>query len=215
MDSDMETKKKNNRHFSLPSLGVRNWVTLAGFVILFMIVLRMTLFAGKIPNIFKNEEGTVTTISKSSLQEMFEVSDLSTLEYVYNSIATVGDEDGVEKYYVAYEGTVILGIDFEQLEVIEDETEKKFIIQLPEIEVQDVNVAFDTMEYIFNKEVYETETVSQEAYKACLRDLEEKAGRTESLHKAALENTKDAVNALLEPFKVQMDEDTKFEIRMP
>ena len=184
-------------------------------MILFMIVLRMTLFAGKIPNIFKNEEGTVTTISKSSLQEMFEVSDLSTLEYVYNSIATVGDEDGVEKYYVAYEGTVILGIDFEQLEVIEDETEKKFIIQLPEIEVQDVNVAFDTMEYIFNKEVYETETVSQEAYKACLRDLEEKAGRTESLHKVALENTKDAVNALLEPFKVQMDKDTKFEIRMP
>ena len=50
------------------------------------------------------EEGTVTTISKASLEKVFEISELSTVDYSYNAVARAYEEDGATpKYYVAYE----------------------------------------------------------------------------------------------------------------
>ena len=64
------------------------------------------------------EEGTVTTISKASLEKVFEISELSTVDYSYNAVARAYEEDGVTpKYYVAYEGTVTAGIDFSKIDL--------------------------------------------------------------------------------------------------
>lgn len=181
--------------------------------IVVLLVLRGISAKLHLPHIFENKEGTVTTISKTSLQEMLEESKLSTLEYVYNSIAAVYDEDGEIKYHVAYEGTVTMGIDFSKIDVNSDDGKKEIVITLPEVEIQDVNVQIETMEYIFKKEKYETENVSQEAYKVCTADLKEKAGQTHSLFNVARENTKDAVSALIEPWKKQVDAEYTVEVK--
>ena len=114
------------------------------------------------------EEGTVTTISKASLEKVFEISELSTVDYSYNAVARAYEEDGVTpKYYVAYEGTVTAGIDFSKIMIDIDEDTKIITITLPESEIQNTMVDFGSMDYIFENKKYETETISQEAYEMC------------------------------------------------
>lgn len=107
------------------------------------------------------EEGTVTTISKASLEKVFEISELSTVDYSYNAVARAYEEDGATpKYYVAYEGTVTAGIDFSKIVIDIDEDTKIITITLPESEIQNTTVDFGSMDYIFENKKYETETVS-------------------------------------------------------
>lgn len=95
------------------------------------------------------EEGTVTTISKASLEKVFEISELSTVDYSYNAVARAYEEDGATpKYYVAYEGTVTAGIDFSKIVIDIDEDTKIITITLPESEIQNTTVDFGSMDYI-------------------------------------------------------------------
>ena len=160
------------------------------------------------------KEPQVTTITKSSLEKVLEISDLETLDYTYNSIVDVMDEDGeTAKYHVAYEGVVTAGINFEKIGIsVEDET-KTVVITVPEAEIQNVYVDMGTMEYIFEKNRYETETVSQEAYHFCCEDLEKKAKEETSLLTIARDNAVEAVNALISPWVEQMDEEYHVEVR--
>lgn len=166
------------------------------------------------PRLFSSKEPQVTTITKASLEKVLEISDLETLDYTYNSIVDIMDEDGeTAKYHVAYEGVVTAGIDFEKIGIsVEDET-KTVVITVPEAEVQNVYVDMGTMEYIFEKDRYETETVSQEAYHRCCEDLEKKAKEETSLLTIARDNAIEAVNALISPWVEQMDEEYHVEVR--
>lgn len=167
-----------------------------------------------LPRLLKTKEPQVTTITKASLEKVLEISDLETLDYTYNSIVDVMDVDGeTAKYHVAYEGVVTAGIDFEKIGVsVEDDT-KTVVVTIPEAEVQNVYVDMGTMEYIFEKDRYETETVSQEAYHRCCEDLEKKAKEETSLLTIARDNAVEAVNGLIAPWVEQMDEEYQVEVR--
>ena len=161
-----------------------------------------------------SNDSRVTTVTESSLEKVLEISDLSTLDYTYNSIVDVLDEDGeTVKYHVAYEGVVTAGIDFESVDVSVDEETKMITITVPEAVVQNVDVDMGTLEYIFEEKKYETETVSQEAYKACRADLEKKAMEEGHLLATAKENAVDAVNALMTPWIEQLDEEYQVEVK--
>lgn len=161
-----------------------------------------------------SNDSRVTTVTESSLEKVLEISDLSTLDYTYNSIVDVLDEDGeTVKYHVAYEGVVTAGIDFESVDVSVDEETKMITITVPEAVVQNVDVDMGTLEYIFEEKKYETETVSQEAYKACRADLEKKAMEEGHLLATAKENAVDAVNALMTPWIEQLDEAYQVEVK--
>lgn len=167
-----------------------------------------------IPKALHSNKEQVTTITKSSLEKVIEISDLSTLDYTYNSITDVLDEDGETiKYHVAYEGVVTAGIDFERVDVSVDEETKKVTITIPEADIQNVDVDMGTLEYIFEEKKYETETVSQEAYKACRADLEKKATEENNLLSVAKENAVDVVNALITPWVEQIDEEYQVEVK--
>lgn len=167
-----------------------------------------------VPKLLYSEENRVTTITKASLEKVLEISDLETLDYTYNSIVDVMDEDGEKiKYHVAYEGVVTAGIDFEKIAVDVEEDTKTVVITVPEAGVQNVYVDMGTLEYIFEKDRYETETVSQEAYHACCEDLEKKAKEEMSLLTIARDNAVEAVNALITPWVEQMDEEYQVEVR--
>lgn len=160
------------------------------------------------------EEGTVTTISKASLEKVFEISELSTVDYSYNAVARAYEEDGVTpKYYVAYEGTVTAGIDFSKIVIDIDEDTKIITITLPESEIQNTTVDFGSMDYIFENKKYETETVSQEAYELCKTDLVRRAAKENDLMTLAKENAVTAVEALVDPWVQQIDGEYKVNIK--
>lgn len=165
--------------------------------------------------ISQNKEGQLTTISKSSLQKIIEINELSTVDYTYNATATKYVEDNAEevKYYVAYEGTVTAGIDFHEIGIDVNEDEKIVTITIPEVEIHGVRVDMGTMEYIFVKDKFETETISQEAYKLCKDDLKKRIEKEELLYNTAKENAISSVEALFKPWIETIDKEYKVEIK--
>ncbi|MCI5494086.1 MAG: DUF4230 domain-containing protein [Lachnospiraceae bacterium] len=167
-----------------------------------------------ISNMIFGKEGEMTTISKSSLEKVFEISELSTSDYTYNAIATAYDEDGeTVRYYVAYDGTVTAGIDFNKVDITVDKEKKCVRIKLPESKILKTTVDFGSIEYIFKKDKYDTETVSQEAYKLCEDDLNKRAEKEKDLLSLANENAKTIVEAMIRPWIQQLDEEYTIDIQ--
>ncbi len=156
-----------------------------------------------------------TAISvETALKEVIEISEFTTAEYTYNSIVTVKGTEGkkakeVVKYYAKYKGTVKSGFDIQNVEIIS--TKKGITVVVPKIEVQDVDV--DTkMSFIFTKKKYDTENTYQEAYKACQKDLKEKANNNKSLFKTAKESAIETLTALSKPFEKQLEKGQTIEV---
>ena len=138
------------------------------------------------------------------------------MRYTYNAIAKVYDGEGEKKslkYHVAYEGTVIAGIDFNKIDFIEDEKNKTFTIVVPEPVIQTTDVDMSKLDFIFESSKYETENVTQEAYKASLADLEQRAAEDEAMMKMARENAVSTVEALFEPWMKQMKKEYQIEVK--
>lgn len=158
--------------------------------------------------ILTNKEPELTVVSETSLKEMLEIDELATLEYFYNSVTQVLKEDSNKvKYHVAYKGNIRYGINFEQVEIMIDETNKQINVVVPEVNLLDSNVDIESLDFIFEKDKYETETVIIEAKEVCEADLETKALQNENLKNMAKENAVDTINALLCPWIEQVAEE--------
>ena len=160
----------------------------------------------------KDDKSHLSTISQSSLQKVLEISELSTVDYTYNATATKYDDKNNAMYHVAYEGSVTAGIDFNKILIDMNENERTVKITIPEIEIHSTKVDMGTMEYIFEKEKYETENISQEAYKLCKKDLTERIKKENVLHESARENAISSVEALFKPWIDTLDNSYTIEI---
>ena len=158
--------------------------------------------------------GEITTISESTLKEVIEISELSTVEYTYNAVAKAyADEEKTKlKYHVAYDGSVKAGIDFKEITIEVDEEKKTIKITVPEVKILDCNVNEGTLQYIFTDDKYNDLTVSSEAYAICKVDLEEKAENEEELLVLAKENAISAVKGLIQPWIEQIDNGYTIEV---
>ena len=165
-----------------------------------------------ITSVFVNKEGKFTVISESSLKEMLIASEFSSLEYTYNSIATVTDKE-ITKYHVSYKGTVKIGFDFKDISLSHNKEEKKITITLPETKLISSNVDDKSLDFIFVKKKYATETVFQEAYKKCSDDLRKKATKNENLNKLAKESAISSVKAFLAPWESELPDDYVIEYK--
>lgn len=155
---------------------------------------------------FKSSKKKIKTISESTLQEVLEISELSTVEYTYNAVTRVYDEDDETLMYsVAYDGIVKAGIDFSQVDLAIDKEKKIIHITVPAVEIIDYVVDEGSLEYIFDQDKYNTATVSQAAYKICKADLENKASQETALLSLARENAISTVSGLVEPWIEQID----------
>ncbi|WMJ22885.1 DUF4230 domain-containing protein [Paludicola sp. MB14-C6] len=169
---------------------------------------------------FQNESGKVTTISKSSLEKVIGIEDLSTLEYTYNAVAKVytdsdqgkRDEKNL-KYSVAYKGKVSAGINFNKIKIDVNERNKIVIVTLPNVEIQDVTVDAGTMDYIFTKDKYDTDNIVQEAYKASLSDLNKRVDQKTNLHIIAKENAIQSVKGLLSSWIKSVDNEYVVDVK--
>lgn len=182
-------------------------------IILGIVILIVLIIGFKPGGVFRSSQNKVSTVSKSSLEKVLETSQLTTVQYTYNAIAEVKKEffDTI-KYHVAYEGTVQAGIDFEDIDININKEKKLITITLPEVSIQNVIVSAESMEYIFNDDKYESETVASEAYSACVKDLQTRAEKEVQLLQMAKHNARDVVQALIEPWVKQVDKEYTIEI---
>ena len=160
----------------------------------------------------KNHEPQI--ITKMTLEKIINVSDLSTLEAVYNGIAKVINEDKPNEidYYVSYDAKVKAGIDFTQVEIDVDNKEKIITITIPEIKINDVEVDVASLDYIFLNNKANTETVLEQAYKKCIEDVTNEANSEKEIYELARENAQNIIEALIKPFVYQLDEEYEFVI---
>lgn len=154
------------------------------------------------------------TFTEAQLAEVFKISELSTATYTYNSIASAYDDAAqTVRYHVSYEGTVKVGVDFSDIKMEIDNENKLIKLTLPEAEVLDMSIDAGTMDYIFTSEIYNTETITQEAYNLSCLDLKCKLENEEQLYVTAKENAIATVEALIKPWVEQMDADYTVSIR--
>lgn len=153
-------------------------------------------------------------VTVSALQEIVNVSDLSTYTAVYNGIAAVSDEENPDevKYYVSYKARVYAGIDFEALDIETDEEEKTIRIQLPEVKISKVDVDISSMDFLFYDDKANNSTVTQEAYKACEQDAQQESEKQTAICDLAKENACNVLNALIKPLVEQNDTGYHLEI---
>lgn len=153
-------------------------------------------------------------ISKSTLEKIINVSDLSTFEAVYNGIAKVMNEDNSEKvdYYVSYDAKVKAGIDFEKVDIEIDSENKVISIKLPEVKITDVNVDITSLDYIFENDKANTSTVSEKAYKKCIEDVKNESNSEDAIYDLAEQNAHNIVEALIRPFIEQLDDEYQLQI---
>lgn len=182
----------------------RKLITSAIIGIVVIAVLSSILFA---------KERNVKTVAESSLKEVVEVCELSTVEFIYNSTVTVKDEENKDKYHVAYEGVVNAGFDFNKITTEMDKENKKIVIVIPKIKINSVNINDETLDFIFVKDKYDTETTFQEAYKVSYEDLEKKAETNQTVKKMAYENAVDTMKAIIIPLESKLPKGYSFDFR--
>lgn len=185
-------------------------VGMTGIIAIVIIVLiGIFLFSGSF-----GEEKRKEIITKSTIEKIINVNELSTFEAVYNGITEVmNPEDPVKiDYYVYYESKVKAGIDFEKVKVNIDENEKKITVIVPEIKINDINVDITSLDYMFENEKANTENVSQQAYKAAIEDVTNESSSEDAIYELAEQNAKNIVEALVSPFVKQLDAEYKLEI---
>ena len=115
-------------------------------VIIFVVTLNVKVV---LSNISRDDAPEI--ITKSTLEKIVNISDLSTCEAVYNGIAKVMNEKKPDKvdYYVSYEAKVKAGFDVERVELEVDDTKKVISVTIPKIKITGIDVDITSLDYIF------------------------------------------------------------------
>jgi len=160
----------------------------------------------------KKEEPEI--ISLTALEKMVDVSDMSTFEAIYNGIAEVENAEDPDQidYYVSYEAKVKAGFDFEKLDMQVDHDRKVITVKIPEIKITDVNVDIGSLDYIFENKKANTENVSEQAYKKCIEDVTKESTEEKAIYELAKQNAKNTMEAIIQPFMEQLDEEYQLQI---
>jgi hypothetical protein len=181
-------------------------------IIFVICLLVMGILLGKIiANKFekKPEPKIVTT---STLYEIINVSKLSTYQCVYNDICKVMDKDDPQEiaYYCSYEAKVKAGIDFKKvkIEIKENKDGKSVVtVTIPKVELDEPIVDITSLDYMYEENSIDKNTISEEAYKACIEDAKEKSQKEELIIETAQKNAINTVTGLIQPFIEQASKD--------
>ena len=163
-----------------------------------------------------SREDAPEIITKSTLEKIVHISDLFTFESVYNGIAKVMNEKKPDKvdYYVSYEAKVKAGFDVERVELEVDDAKKVISVTIPEIKITGIDVDIASLDYIFMNDKANESTVSEQAYKKCIEDVENESSSENAIYTLAGKNAKDVITALINPFIEQLDDDYELTVKI-
>lgn len=196
-ESNVEEQEKKESSFK-KSKKVMIIAILAIIVVALILVIKKDMLS-------KEQEAEIMT--ESSLYKIINVSELSTYQCIYNDVCVVMDEKKTEKvdFYCAYEAKVNAGIDFEQIEIDLNEDTNTISVTVPKVNITDVNVDVASLDYMFEDDSANTNTVSELAYKACIADVTEKSKKETKIYDLAQQNAENIIKALIQPFIEQLD----------
>jgi len=186
--------------------------------IVFGLIIVIIVTAGSfiVPRLLESQEMKTDIETLSSLTNIVNSDELSTFQAVYNGIAEVKNEENPSQvdYYVSYKAKVNLGFHFNKVKFtsIRDKHIKKITATIPKIEITDINVVFKSMECMFRNDEAETDTVSAQAYQACIADAEKESKKTAEIYNLAEQNAKNIMKALISPFVENQIPDSNIEI---
>lgn len=205
---DQSATDARHRRWRIPHLSISTLIKIGVIAILALVVL-VSIF-----NLHKKPKVRTSIVSKSSLEKILQISDLSTYKAVYNGVAHVKDAKGEKVlYHVSYESEVKVGFDTEAIAVDVDNDNKKVIITLPEIKINDVTVKMESLDYIFEDNSANTPSVSNEAYAACIEDAKSESASNDQIFELARDNSENLVRALIEPLLKQNKDTYTLDIR--
>ena len=149
----------------------------------------------------------------SNLEKVVKNSSLSTYEVVYNGVATVYNEKKPEDfdYHVAYTATVNAGFDLKSIKISKDDEKHEIVVSLPPIEIFEPKVNIEELDYIVVGKKVKQETLSANAYKMAIADVDRKAKDQVEILMYAKDNGERLIRGLLTPFVDKLEE--KYTIR--
>ena len=106
---------------------------------------------------------------------------------------------------MAYEATVNVGIDLSKVSVSVDKEKKEVIILLPSVQINNIDVDMDSLDFMFQRDKYDTSGVSREAYAACNEDVHSEASTQKAIFELAYQNAINIVTGLVRPVVLQAD----------
>lgn len=160
-------------------------------------------------SLLTDEKPEPEIVTKSALEEIIHTSELSTFTAVYNGIAEVMNEKKADKtdYFVAYNAKVYAGIDFDAVRFTVDNTAKTVTMTVPPVIITEVTVDFSSLDFIFMNDKANTDTVTEQAYRACEEDVLQESADNSTIRSLAEENAHNVLTALVKPFLDQLDEE--------
>lgn len=164
----------------------------------------------------QNKKPKPTIVSTSDLEKIIQRSDLSTFESIYNGVVSVENKKNPDSpdYYVSYEATVKAGFNIENIKIESDENAKTITVTIPEIKIIDVNVDVSSLDYIFINNKADNLEASSDAYKKCIEDAETESAKESAIVEFAGQNAKNIIEAFIEPFIDQSDEEYELIINL-
>lgn len=204
-----ENKKPENQKIKKNPIYKTILVILCAIILISAIVVAV-IFKG-FGNLFKNEPGKFEVKEiRSNIAKVLETSDLNTLQYTYNGIATKYKDDKKKTvaYHTKYYGNVKLGIKFQDLDFKENTEKNTLQVTIPEVTLQDVYIDPSRLEYMFIDKSFERVGISSESLKLCEEDLINQIETDQSLFKLAKENTEEIIKGLVNPFIENQEEMT-------
>ena len=149
----------------------------------------------------------------ATLEKVVQNSSLSTYEVVYNGVATVRNYDNPSNidYYVAYTATVNAGFDLKSIKISKDDEKHEIVVSLPQIEIFEPKVNIEELDYIVVGKKVKQETLSANAYKMAIADVDRKAKDQVEILMYAKDNGERLIRGLLTPFVDKLEE--KYTIR--
>lgn len=85
-------------------------------------------------------------------------------------------------------------------------------VKLPEVKITEVEVAMESLDYIFINDNANTSTISAEAYKRCIEDATMESNKESAIYELAAENARSVIEALVKPFVESLDSEYQLDI---
>ena len=209
--------EKNNKFKLAKKFGkagsVKAKLILIGVVVLVVIIVITALIIAINESKKPKGPGPQQVDVVSNLEKVVQNSSLSTYEVVYNGVATVRNYDNPNNidYYVAYTATVNAGFDLKSIKISKDDEKHEIVVSLPPVEIFEPKVNIEELDYIVVGKKVKQETISANAYKMAIADVDRKAKNQEEILMYAKENGERLIKGLLTPFVDKLEE--KYTIR--
>ena len=212
-------KRQNNRPIIILSL-----VAAIALIVTILVIVIIHAASKRSPADDINDAAELVIGSKSdaqvienhtSIEDIIGISDLQTLNYDYQAICRVYDEEDhvTPVYYIAYEATVALGIKTSNIEIDYGEPDDKEItITLPRVVILNTVVNAGTLEYLFIDKSYNNQKTSVEAQGRCEEDVIRRVREDQKMFQFAKDNTEAEIRALTEPLIKQLYPDYSLKI---